>query len=95
MLLKPFCHIRAELCAAKFISIQFKRSRIFQVAPSVHVPCILLFKHDSVGYCLMVKVVCGVVRQRESDFFVHARLPSYPHTKGKEFNILYYLIVIV
>ena len=44
----------------------------------VHVPCIVLFKHESVGYCLMV--LCA--------------LAYAPHTKGKEFNILYYLIVL-
>ena len=57
----------------------------------VHVPCILLFKHKSVGYCLLVRVVRqGSVSQTS----LRARLPSYPHTKGKEFNILYYLIVL-
>ena len=36
----------------------------------------------------------SVVRQRESDLFVRACLPSYRHTKGMEFNILYHLIVL-
>ena len=50
---------------------------------------ILIFKHG-----LLFIGEGSVVRQFESDFSVRARLPSYPLTEGKEFNVLYYLIVL-
>ena len=57
----------------------------------VHVPCIPLFKQESVGYCLVFTGEGSVLRQRESDFFVCARVCQAILTQ-RERNSIYYII---